>query len=514
MILIVDDDAESRALLAAILSAEGYEARAADGGELALASIAVRQPELILLDMRMPGMDGLEVCRRLKQTANTRDIPVMFLSASGELQERVEGLRLGAVDFVTKPFQREELLARVRTHLELGLLRADLEKKVAERAAELRESEERFRAMADAAPIMIWTAGVDKLCTFFNRGWLEFTGRSLLTELGNGWAEGVHADDLERCLATYNTAFDSRGDFQMEYQLRRADGEYRWVLDRGVPRFSGGDFAGYIGSAIDITDLKRHHGRMLATQKLESLGVMAAGVAHDFGNLLTGIFCEVDLALSEMPPESAGREYVERIGTRATYATEIVDLLMTSAGGGADPGVMEPLDFSFLVKQLLRLMNVSISQRAVIRTNLANDLPPVKGNPGQLRQVVMNLITNASEALADEDGSITVTTDKTCLGEMIGGDFDNLPAGEYVRLIVSDTGCGMNSETHARIFDQFFTTKSSGRGLGLAVVHGIVRSHRGVIHVASTPGIGTTFEVLFPAVGQNVKIRVAGSSAS
>jgi PAS domain S-box-containing protein len=363
--------------------------------------------------------------------------------------------------------------------------------------------------MADAAPIMIWTAGIDKLCTFVNKRWLEFTGRSLLAELGNGWAEGIHPDDVERCLAAYHSAFDARRDFEMEYQLRRADGDYRWVLDRGVPTFSGAVFAGYIGSATDITDIKRQHHRMLATQKLESLGVMAAGVAHDFGNLLTGIFCDVDLALSELPPGSRGREYIERIGTRATYATEIVDLLMTSAGGGAGPEVIEPVDLSSLVKQLIRLMSVSISHRAVIRTDLADDLPPVKGNAGQLRQVVMNLITNASDALDGETGVITVTTNKTRLGRLVASDFDTLPGGEYVRLVVSDTGCGMSPETYSRIFDQFFTTKSSGRGLGLAVVRGIVRSHRGAINVASTPGAGTTFEVFFPAVCKPAELREA-----
>jgi DNA-binding response OmpR family regulator len=191
-IVVVDDESESRTLLTAILTAEGYDVRPADSGNLALAYIAAHLPDLILLDIRMPGMDGFEVCRRLKERAETRDIPLMFLSASLQLSERVEGLRLGAVDFVTKPFQREELLARVRTHLELGRLRAHLEQQVEERTAKLRESEERFRNMADTAPIMIWVAGTDKLCIFFNKGWLEFTGRRLDEELGNGWTAGLH----------------------------------------------------------------------------------------------------------------------------------------------------------------------------------------------------------------------------------------------------------------------------------------------------------------------------------
>jgi PAS domain S-box-containing protein len=494
-ILVVDDERESRAVLTSVLMAEGYQVNAADGGELALASIAVSRPSLILLDIRMPGMDGFEVCRRLKDSPATRDIPIMFLSAGVEYPERVEGLRLGAVDFVSKPFQREELLARVRTHLELARLRTHLEDEVANRTAELRESESRFRSMADAAPVMIWASNPDKLCNFFNRGWLDFTGRSLEEELGNGWAEGVHPGDQEGCYAAYCSAFDARRSFQLEYRLRRADGEYRWILDNGVPRFvSGGTFAGYIGSCIDVTDFRHSHEKMLAAQKLESLGVMAAGVAHDFGNLLGSIFAEADLALSDMPPDAPGRESVERISGVANYAREIVHLLMTSAGSGVDVQPAEQVDLSYLVEQMLRLMTITISKRAVVRTNLATDLPPVMGSVAQIRQVVINLITNASEALGDNRGIITVATDR------VAGT-----GGQYVRLKISDTGSGMSAETRARIFDQFFTTKSAGRGLGLAAVHGIVRAHKGEIDVVSSPGAGTTFVVLLPAAAEKQK---------
>src|SRR4051812_23196198 len=155
-ILVVDDESECRTLVAEVLTAEGYEVRAADGGSLALASLGVSRPDLILLDIRMPGMDGFEVCRRIKENVETRDVPLIFLSASNDFAERVKGLQLGALDYISKPFQRDELLARVRTHLDLGTLRAHLEALVNERTAELRESEERFRFMADAAPLMIW----------------------------------------------------------------------------------------------------------------------------------------------------------------------------------------------------------------------------------------------------------------------------------------------------------------------------------------------------------------------
>ena len=513
MVLIIDDDAETRSLLTTILAQEGYDVRAADGGELAFASLSVVRPELVLLDIRMPGIDGLEVCRRLKSDAGTRDIPVIFLSASEELSERVEGFRLGGVDFVPKPFQREELLARVRTHLELGRLRASLEAQVEARTGELRESEERFRTMANSAPVMIWASGVDKQRTFFNRGWLEFTGGRLEDDLGDGWARHVHRDDQSRCYATYSSSFDERREFQMEYRLRRADGEFRWVLDSGVPRFTpDGSFCGYVGSCTDITDLKQNHERVLASQKLESLGVMAAGVAHDFGNLLASVFAEVDLALEEMPPEAPGRESVQRIAAVATYAKEIVKMLMDSAGAGIETNALEPVDVSALVEQTLRLLARSISKLAVVRTCLATGLPLVYGNASQIRQVVLNLITNACESLGGMQGVISVATENAVLSSQSSNRDPVLTEGAYVRLKVADTGCGMTTETRARIFDQFFTTKSYGRGLGLAAVHGIVRSHNGAINVVSAPGAGTTFEILLPCIAHGDKSRSAADS--
>src|SRR4051812_31759217 len=500
-ILVVDDEFEARTLLSKILTAEDIAVRVADGGELALASLAVNRPELILIDLRMPGMDGLEVCRRLKQRADSRDIPVMFLSASGDLADRLEGFQLGAVDFISKPFQREELLARVRTHLELARLRAELEERVSQRTAQLRESEDLFKTMADAAPVMIWTSGPDRLCNFCSRGWLEFTGRSFDEEKGDGWANGVHLEDRERCISTYVASFNARRVFEMEYRLRRADGQYRWVLDRGVRRFSpSGVFSGYIGSCVDITDLKQTHERTVAAQKLESLGVMAAGVAHDFGNLLGAIMASADLALSEMAPDALSRENVLKIAAVAAHGAQIVRMLLASAGPTNGAVAFGPVDLVSEVEQILPLLNLSISKRAVVQNNLQNTLPPVLGNAPQIHQVVLNLITNASDALGDQSGFITVSADKASVTGESGIQGLGLVDGDYVRLKVSDTGCGMTAATRARIFDPFFTTKSTGRGLGLAAVHGIVRSHGGAITVETAPAAGTTFEVWFPCV--------------
>jgi PAS domain S-box-containing protein len=379
--------------------------------------------------------------------------------------------------------------------------RLALKRTVERRTAQLRESEARFRNMADTAPVLIWVSGPDRLFTFFNKTWLDFTGHDKDQELGNAWSEGVHLDDVDRCVASYYSAFEGRLSFQTEFRRRRVDGEYRWVLCSGVPRFTaGGEFAGYIGSEIDITDVKRAEQEVVSRQKLESLGVLTGGIAHDFNNLLGSILADAELAHTDLAEGLPPHEELQRIKAVAIRASEIVRELMIYSG--QDRAVLEPVDISQLVEEMLELLKVSVSKHAVLRTDLGVNLPVVMGNAPRIRQIVMNLMINASEAIGTKGGAIHIGTSCVTGGaDLAPDDAVLLPVSEYLRLEISDTGCGMTAGEKARVFDPFFSTKFAGRGLGLAVVQGIVRAHGGAIHLVSAPGQGTTFQIFFPCGG-------------
>jgi signal transduction histidine kinase len=259
----------------------------------------------------------------------------------------------------------------------------------------------------------------------------------------------------------------------------------------------GGPESGRIAVLFnDITEIKRAEQRLRDTQKLETLGVLASGIAHDFNNMLGGILAQSELALAEVPADSPVAKGVNTIKVVALRAAEIVRQLLTFTG--QESYSYEPVDLSRLVGEMLPLLAVSISKHSVLKTELAENLPAVWANSPQLGQILMNLVTNASEALAEGGGVIAVST------AWVGNakSETDLCDRDCVRLEVSDTGCGMSEEIQARIFDPFFTTKFAGRGLGLASVQGIVRSHGGAIEVVSAPGQGTRIRVWLPSSGE------------
>jgi signal transduction histidine kinase len=295
---------------------------------------------------------------------------------------------------------------------------------------------------------------------------------------------------MERCLSIYESSFDAKRPFQMEYRLRRADGEYRWLLDNGIPRLGpDGVFAGYIGSCIDITDLRRAQEEDLAKQKLQTVGTLAEGIVHDFNNLLGGVLAHAELALTELAEgNSDTEEELRKIRMAAIHGSEIVRQLMIYAGQESE--VLESVSISAIVEEILALLKVTVSKHVTVQSDLREDLPLVRARPSLIRQVVMNLVSNASEAIGDREGMIRVATTQvtTPAADRVGVS--------DVQLEVTDTGRGMTPAVQARVFDPFFTTKITGsHGHGLTVVKRIVERLHGTIRVLSEPGRGTTFQI-------------------
>ena len=363
--------------------------------------------------------------------------------------------------------------------------------------AELRESEARFRLVADSAPVMIWMSGTDKLCTYFNKPWLEFAGRSIDDELGNGWAEGVHPGDLSRCVDMYTQSFDRREAFRMEYRLRRHDGEFRWVLDIGVPRFNPDrSFAGYIGSCIDVTDQRRAEEQLRQTQadlaritRVVSMGELVVSIAHEINQPLAAVVTNGSASLrwlAAQPPNlEEAREASEGATREATRASDVIGRIRALLQ--KSPAQMQGLDLNAVIREVLTLAETELMRGGVsVQTELAADLPAVLGDPVQLRQVMLNLILNAIDATSEiADGS----------REVFVKSATHL---DGVLVQVRDSGPGVAPKHVERIFDSLFTTKPQGIGVGLSLSRSIVEAHGGRLWTVPQPSRGAVFEFTIP----------------
>jgi nitrogen-specific signal transduction histidine kinase/CheY-like chemotaxis protein len=239
--------------------------------------------------------------------------------------------------------------------------------------------------------------------------------------------------------------------------------------------------------------------KLRQSQKLESMGVLAGGIAHDFNNLLMGVLGNADVVMRHLPDASPARDGVGNIISAAMHAADLTKQMLAYSGKGKF--VVEPIDLGSLVRQIGNLLDASISKNVDVSYEFADGLPAIDADASQVQQVVMNLIINASEALDGRDGEVVVRTSIVQVDESyFSGTYfaEDLPVGSYVCLEVSDTGCGMDEQMQQKIFDPFFSTKFSGRGLGLAAVLGIIKGHDGALRIRSRPNEGSTFTVLFP----------------
>ena len=383
----------------------------------------------------------------------------------------------------------------------------------------LKESEFRWKFALEGAGNGVWDWNIQTGEAYYSPRYKEMLG-FLEDEIGNTsdeWSKRIHPDDAPGVFAALTPYLEGKpGAATVEFRMLCKDGSWKPILGRGMVVSSDvdGKPLRMIGTNTDLSERKKAEQernsmelQMQHAQKLESLGVLAGGIAHDFNNILMAIIGNADLALMRINKESPATENLHKIEQAAARAADLAKQMLAYSGKGKF--VVEHIDLNNLLEDMLHMLEVSISKKAILRFNLHQQLPTVEADATQIRQIVMNLVINASEAIGDKSGVIAITTgcmdcEKSYLKDVWLDE--NLTDGLYVYLEIADTGHGMNKETLAKIFDPFFTTKFTGRGLGMAAVLGIVRGHKGAIKVYSELNKGTTFKILLPASGKPAEI--------
>jgi len=366
-----------------------------------------------------------------------------------------------------------------------------------------RESEVRFRNVADTAPVLVWMSDTSKDCTFFNKGWLDFTGRTMQQELGYGWTEGVHPEDLDRCHRGYEKAFDAREPFAMEYRLRRHDGEYRWVLDNGIPRLDANNaFLGYIGSCIDITERKQaelehqlQHMELARVGRVTLMGELAASLAHEINNpigaMVTNAGAGQRLIQSGEFETDDLRELLGDIVADGHRAREVIQGIRNMVRRSDASRSLIPMDE--IVHDLLRIVRADALVRKVnITAEIDPNLGQVLGDRVRLLQVLLNLTINAFEAMS------VIRSDARRL--LIRAN--RYEDGE-ISVIVRDSGPGFSKAIIDQVFEPFFSTKAEGTGMGLAIARSIIEEHGGTLSGENCDEGGACFTVRLPAAPED-----------
>jgi PAS domain S-box-containing protein len=380
-------------------------------------------------------------------------------------------------------------------------------------------SETRFRTLADHVPALIAELDGRGRFTFASAAYRDLLGHDPAKLIGTTPETLVHSDELPDARTEMARALAERGRVRGLHRVRHADGSWRWFETAGRAYLTAGGEVRLVSVGRDVTEARRAEAerarleaQMQEVQRLESLGVLAGGIAHDFNNLLAVILGNAALLEGDAGGENERRERLRRIRAAGRHAEALTDQMLAYAGKSL--GERVPLDLSGLVRETADLLRASVSRKCRLDLDLRDDLPGVRGDPTQLRQVLLNLVSNASETFGARGGRLQVRTraseaDAAALADGFGSA--ERPPGVWVALEVEDDGPGIAAELRGRIFEPFFSTRGAGRGLGLAAVLGIASAHGGVVQVESEPGRGTTFRVLLPPC-EALPATVAGSA--
>jgi len=400
-ILVVDDKPDNQALVSLVLEEQGHEVLTAANGREGLQVAIAELPDVILLDVMMPDMSGIEVCRKLKEDERTRAVPVILVTAMGLDENVVAGLDAGADDYVSKPFNAEVLAARVRAAL---------------------RTKESYDAVAE-----------------LNR------------------------------------------------QLRQ-EIEYRRQVEE---------------------TLEKKEAQLRQAQKMEAVGTLAGGIAHEFNNLLQAIRGYTTFAMDDLEPDQQAHQDLEQVVAAVDRAASLTSQLLRFSR--AETLEREHLNLNDTVRIVIKMLRPLIGEHIDVEAHLGEDVCPVYADPGSLQQVLLNLCINARDAMP-LGGKLTITTRTVVITDAESENYPDIGPGAYASIAVTDTGCGMPPEVKDRVFEPFFTTKGVGKGtgLGLAIVYGVVRQHKGTIDVYSEPGRGTTFRIYLPASHEDVAATASG----
>jgi signal transduction histidine kinase len=458
----------------------------------ALEAIRRSLPDLVLSDVMMPELDGFGLVRAIREDSLLATLPVILISARAGEESTVDALAQGADDYLVKPFTARELKARVASNLKMARLRSDALARERELRSETQRAEARVIEVLESITDGFVSFDSEWRYTYVNNVAAAMGMKKPAELLGKViWDEFPVGQDSEMFIQLHRIAREKR-PLQFDYYYAPDE---RWTRWHAYP--TGDGVSAFVS---DFTLRRRLEEQIRETAKLESLGVLAGGVAHDFNNLLVGIMGNASLALEMLSDSHPVKPLMQDAVRASERAAELTRQLLAYAGKGRF--VVEPVSLAEVVRDNQALLKTTIAANVQLKLDVDDDVPAIEADIAQMQQIVMNLLINAAEAIGSKPGEVFVSVREVSLDEKEArarfGTF-NLRSGRYVCLLVEDNGCGMSEETRAKIYDPFFTTKFTGRGLGLAAAQGIVRGHGGAISVESTPGTGTTFRVLFPA---------------
>lgn len=497
VILLVDDTASGLEALTGTLAGEGYRLETASDGLEALEKAVDLLPDLILLDIMMPGMDGYEVCRRLRRDERTAEVPVIMVTALDERDSLIAGVEAGADDFVSKPFDRTILRARVRTVTRLNRFRRLLgEREKVDRLVSL--SPDGILVVRADAKVLVANAAIELTLAVENGALIGAT----LWDFVNAEERASCGDCLHQVIA------EQIPSKQLESVFVRSGGiEFPVEISVGYCAWDEQPACELV--VRDVSDRKRLEAEIQRTQRLDAIGRTVSAVAHDFGNYLAAIRANVDLLKMDIPEGSDERQSVDEIAGVTEKATELTRQLMTFAR--KRQSTVRVLDLNAVVQGLEAILDRIVGRKVRLNIECAPGAWRVKGDSTQIEQVIVNLVVNARDATPD-GGTITLQTARVQLDERYVARFPEGQLGGHIQLTVADTGHGMDEDTKTKAFEPFFTTKEpdKGTGLGLATVYGIVKQHHGHIRIESELGNGATFHVYLPEFVESPPSASAG----